>query len=536
MSQDNSAAVEKYLSPTPESFLELAKLCKCDRLYLAPVYHDYLNLLLHPPRRSMTMMPRGSFKSTWLCLSVLRDIIINPNIRILYASETMPNAKKYLLWIRQQFESNDELRKLFGDFVADTRWREDEITVRGRTDFSKKEPTLSCAGLGVTKTGMHYDKIIIDDPVGESNRGTREAIEKVTDWFQMLLSIAEEVVDPDTGLVTHSTVVVVNGTPYDDNDVFGHIQRVNAELLKKQASGDDRIQPYVILKKPAEDDKGECPFNHLPRPVLEQMKIEKGSRFYSSQMLLDPVPAGFALFKRSQFKMLSKHDLPPLTDMNTYMLTDTATSEGRECDTVLAILSKDYIGNAYIQEMMVGKWAPATVIANLTSLYVKWNCRGALMEKIAINEVYGAMIDAWCRGSQQRIRIIPVFGRTTESKALRIQSLQPRFEAGTIFFSSAIDKELIRVENGQCYGKIVEEFVRFSPYIKGHDVDIPDCLSDMDKQDSNGSPLCPAPRMVRAPQRPGMVNNRYAGQPAAAAPAGNFWNRTATDFMSRGRR
>ena len=531
--QRNSASVERYLSPTPESFLELAKLCKCDRLYLAPVYHDYLTNLLQAPRRSCSLMPRGSFKSTWLCLSCLRDIILYPNIRILYGSETMPNAKTYLMWVRNQLEFNEDLRKAFGNFVSD-KWREDFFFVRGRTDFSKKEPTLSACGLGVTKTGMHYDKIIIDDPVGESNRGTREAIQKVNEWFQMMLSIAEDVVDPVTKEVVSATVVVVNGTPYDDEDVFGHIQRTNVELVKKFEAGDKKIKPYTIIRKPAEDEKGNCPFPHLPRQVLEQMKIEKGSRFYSSQMLLDPVPSSFALFKRSQFKMISKHDVPG--DMNVYMLTDTAATEGRECDSVLAIIGKDYIGNVYVLDMMAGQWSPADVIANLTSLYVKWACRAVLMEKIAINEVYGAMIDKWGRETQSRIRIVPVFGRSTESKAMRIQALQPRFEGGSIFFSSAINKDLIHLENGQCFGKIVEQFVRFSPLVKGHNVDIPDALSDMDKTDSNGSPLCPPPRLVRQSPKPGLINGQYPVQPRPGPGPGDFWNRKAADMMTRGRR
>ena len=115
--------VEKYLAPTPEALLELGKLCGCHRLYLAPVYIPFLNNLLVPVRRSSSEMPRGSFKSTWIMLSITRDILLNPNIRILYGSETMPNAKKYLLWIKRQFEMNEKFRKVFGNFVPETGWK-----------------------------------------------------------------------------------------------------------------------------------------------------------------------------------------------------------------------------------------------------------------------------------------------------------------------------------------------------------------------------------------------------------------------------
>lgn len=524
---------EKYLAPTPEAFLRLARLLKYDRLYLAPVYDKYLDLLLHPSRRAMALMPRGSFKSTWLCVSVTRDIILNPNIRILYGSETLPNSKKYLGMVRRSFETNDELRDLFGDFVAERAWREDEFTVRGRTDWSKKEPTLSCAGLGVTKTGMHYDKIYVDDPVGDSNRGTREAIEKVTDWFQMLLSIAEDVVDPDTGQTLSSTAIIVNGTPYDDGDVFGYIQEINKKLVEKQRAG-EKVEPYRIVIQPAEDATGGCPFPHLTRDVLEQQKIEKGSRYYASQMLLDPVPAEFALFKRGQFRMIPAHDLPPKEDLYFYLLTDTATTKDAEDDTVAAVIAKDFLGTVYVVDMVVQQMGPVDVVKTIFSLYVKWQCRKVLMEKIAINEIYGVMLESMARETQTRIMIEPVTGRTTESKAMRIQSLQGRLESGKILFSGALPQELIRVEQGKCFGKIVEEFVRFSPRSRKKD-DIPDCLSDMDKQDPRGAPLCPAPHLVRKkPVQPAMVNGKYAALPKPGQPQANFWGNLATQTGRKG--
>lgn len=504
----------KYLSPTPESFFELLKLLQCERVYRSPVYDEYWTQLTTPAERNLIMMPRGSYKSTCLMAACIRWILLDPNVRILYASETYGNSKKYLGWMRRQFESNYELRRIFGDMKGAT-WREEEFIVAGRTDVSKKEGTVTAAGIDVTKTGMHYDIIVIDDPVSRENTRTAFTIEQTIDWYKLVLSIAEE-----------ATIVIVNGTPYEDSDLYSYIKNINVALQAQQAEGKP-AKVYKIFARPARTEAGTIQYPHLDENELAQKLIEHGPRRFSSQYLLDPVPSEYARFKREQFKVVPAHQIPPVESMNIYLLTDTATSEDREDDTVLVALGKDYLNMAWVLEMLVGQWGPAEVVSRLTSLYVKWNCRKVLMEKIATNEIYGVLLHQWSVENQTRINIAPVGGRTMESKAMRIESLEGRFVNGKIFFSSALDKELIRVENKLCYGKLVEEFLRFAPNRKTKD-DIPDCLSDMDKNDPQGSPLCPPPKLIRRPAPPNMVNGRIVPPVGRPATPGNFWGNLAS--------
>jgi hypothetical protein len=88
--------VAKYLSPTPESFFELLQLLQCDKVYRSPLYDEYWTQLTNPAERNLIMMPRGSFKSTCLMAACIRWVLLDPNVRILYASETYGNSKKYL--------------------------------------------------------------------------------------------------------------------------------------------------------------------------------------------------------------------------------------------------------------------------------------------------------------------------------------------------------------------------------------------------------------------------------------------------------
>src|SRR3990167_10503107 len=66
-------------------------------------------------RTSLILMPRGSFKSTYVTQGyVLWKIINNPNIRILISSETQRNAIRFVDEIKTQLETNPRLRGLYG--------------------------------------------------------------------------------------------------------------------------------------------------------------------------------------------------------------------------------------------------------------------------------------------------------------------------------------------------------------------------------------------------------------------------------------
>ena len=489
-------------------------------MYMAPVYEEYWNQLLAPTHRDLYLLPRGSYKTTCLMARAARSIVLDPNIRILYCCDTYAQSKQSLGWIKRQFEQNDELRERFGDFVGEKGWRDEYLWVNSRTDLSKKEPTLSAAGADKNITGGHFDEIYLDDMVTEENSRTKNGLAAPIEWLKALLYIAEDVVDPKTGQITHQTKIIANGTRYDDADMFGYIIRLTEELQRKRQKGAWRLHI-----KAAELEGGRLPFPHLTREVLDE-KRAGGVAKYNAQMLQDPVPSEFALFSREHFKLISRHEIPKHRELYFYLLSDTAVTEDREDYTCLTVLAKDSLENIYVMDMLLGQWKPSDVIENIFSLWRKWPCRKMTLEKIAANEVYTASIESEAVRRQINIRVEPIFGRTRESKELRIQSLEGVFNAGKMFFSSDLPKRLIRNEGGKCYGEIVDQFLRFP---KGAHDDIPDCISDINKRDRNNSPICPAPslRMVqkmRAKSAPHIVNGKLVTVPQSPQKqTGNFW-------------
>ena len=488
-----------YFRDTPESFLEWCKLCGCDRMYLNETYEEYFRLINSDYPRIMVLLPRGTYKSTALCAKCTRDIAMNRNERIAYFSETFKQAKAYVGWVRNQLENNRRIVDALGKFKPPRgvhKWSDEEMTVLGRTDMSKKEATLTGRGLDQVRAGPHYDKIIIDDPCSVGNTKTRDALETTKEYVKLVFAIAESTVDLESGERTGMTQIIVSCTRYHDDDALGYIERANEDIIKRQQRGDESAMPWKILKVPALDEDNEPTFRHLPQAVLDQQKDEMGPRVFSAQMMLDPIAGDKQTFHRPMFKIIPAKQLPLLDQMYRYLLTDTATTDNDDSDDVAFVAAgRDATGRDFVLDVVCRPMKPTECIEELFRMYMKWACRGVTMEKIAINDVYGAMIDQRCIDLQVKINVIPITGRSMESKRNRIESLEIPFSGGKIYFSSEIKPELIRVNMADklCYGRLVDMFLRFP---KTKDDHIPDAMSDLYKRDPKGKPLCPRPTVA----------------------------------------
>lgn len=529
-----SNAWAKYLAPTAEAFHNLLRLLGCDRTYRSPIYDRLAELLCDDKvERLLVLMPRGSYKSTYLEASVIRDMYINPNIRILYSSETLQQAKAYTGWVKAQAEENhamvDELGMLY-DPENPKRWAAEAFYVVGRNDLSKKEATVTAKGMLQLRAGPHYDKIIMDDWVSVANSRTKEGIETAVSAFKHLFSIAEAV--QEGGKIVSRTKLILNGTTYDDADVYSYVRRMNKELEAKAAAGDKTARPWTVFCAPAEID-GQFPYKQLPEEVCRQLKTEQGARVYNAQYMLDPVPTEDAMFNRTQFRVI-RHSEIPIGNLWTYLLTDTATSEDRSDYTVLAVVGRDSNGRDYLLDMMWHRFNPTEVRDNIFGMYDAWTCRHAVMEKAGINNCYGAMIDEKCRLESRKLKIVGI-PRTTTSKIWRVQALQPPLEAGTFFISDRLPQNLVRVERtkGHAFGELVDQFLRFP---RGQHDDIPDALADLYARDSFGTLVCPRPpaRKQGAQQQPTVVNGKLVlptpqmNRPGLQRGGGDFWGNLAS--------
>ena len=154
------------------------------------------------PRKNLLLllMPRGTFKSTVVTVGFTLQMFLNePNARVLIDSETFSKSKAFLREILEHIVNNERYREVFktihGVFPFTKKsemklWTDSEVILPCR-NVPKKEPSISCAGIDVTKNGMHYDLIICDDLHSEKNVTNKEQIQQVIDHYKLAFSLLD---------------------------------------------------------------------------------------------------------------------------------------------------------------------------------------------------------------------------------------------------------------------------------------------------------------------------------------------------------
>lgn len=174
----------------------------------------------------LILMPRGTFKSSVVTIGFTLQMILNePDCRILIDSETFAKAKAFLAEIKGHLEANEAYREIYKtlyDSYPDSRkrddlWSDSQINISARKR-ARKEATVSCGGVDVTKNGMHYDLIIMDDLHSELNTMNKEQIEKVVQHYKLAYSL----LDPGKPMI-------VIGTRWAYTDTYQYILKNEAK-------------------------------------------------------------------------------------------------------------------------------------------------------------------------------------------------------------------------------------------------------------------------------------------------------------------
>ena len=171
------------------------------------------------------MLPRGFLKSelgtkTFTLWNIIRD----KTLRTMVRSVTSDLSKKFVGWIKNHFDANDKFRRLWGSlrpFKREGVWASEELQVnvpvheRRGTDY-----TVQAKGMESEIVGGHFDRVILDDIVAETNskgQALEDTITKAINMFQ-----AE---DP-------TTETLDLGTRWEENDVHKLFIDADSEMAQ----------------------------------------------------------------------------------------------------------------------------------------------------------------------------------------------------------------------------------------------------------------------------------------------------------------
>lgn len=359
------------------------------------------------------LLPRGSLKTTIATVSfATQEIIRNPNIRILLASETLGQAIHYLREIKGHFES-ETFKQIYGDWKPKTLWTDTEIVVRPRT-VNKKESTVTCAGIDVTKVGGHYDLIIIDDCHSQKNISSRDQIDQVKTWYRLLLSLLE----PKGRLL-------MVGTRWDFDDLYGHV----LSQLKTD---------YDVMVEKAIDEDGTLYWpERLSKDFLASQMREQGSYIFSCQYQQNPIAKEDQTF--NPINILWYDDFIEDVDVDAlekFIMVDPSLTEderNRGDSTAMVVIGLDELNCWYILEVVNKKLSPDKINETLLELSLKWKPNRIGIESVAFSKLLKPSFEKYCLDKANFIPPVIELKTTGKSKEYRIKSLQPLYERQKIY-------------------------------------------------------------------------------------------------------
>lgn len=434
--------------------------------------------------------PRGSYKSTIIQGFITRQILRNPNVRILYGMKTDAKATEKALAIRKTLEL-PKVTELFGPQKGDL-WQQDKYTVGARTQHNLQEPTLSTFSLESLPTGGHYDFIIVDDLIDHENCRTQLGLETARNVQTLIHPL----------LVVGGTLIYV-GTRYDANDLYADLER---NPLFHPPYGITKIYGAGVSVNYTsergldllEDQKYGLTFPHLTIEILRHklMGMSSGSDFFQfSCQYLNVVPTSInSPFRREKFHAIRWET--SMQGFTGYLLTDTATSTKDEgCHSVIAYALLDQLDNCYIVDLRVGHWRPPEFVAHFFDVLEKWHERvnhaGEVWEDISLVTVYETALTIDSRARKIRLRPLKIGRGTSESKHQRILRLEPVFQRDGFHVVSTIPRKYTELDGERTLfdpdghrdvrnrlplpgGELVRQFVEYKP---GARCDIADALA-----------------------------------------------------------
>ena len=318
-------------------------------------------------QRKLVLLPRGSYKSSMITVGYILWLMVQPenspytlpslkkkggnkNIRVLIDGEERNKVPREKLAEIKGKILSEKFISLFGKLRPDVGWRDDEITIAIKDKGIWGVPTITIGGVDIELTGLHFDIIVPDDLVGETNVNTDDQLAKVKRHYAHYRSLLDPL-----------GYLIMPGTLWHHKDQYHHI--LNNPELRAQ---------FDVMVKPAHNEDGSLLFPEvLSEEFLQSAKAEMGS-FYYPQYELKVTSAENALVTEGQIKYYELHNDEiwimgnfgkfedsgkKLKDLIITTCGDEAYTQEKYSDwTALSTKGQDEDGNWYVLESKRGRW------------------------------------------------------------------------------------------------------------------------------------------------------------------------------------
>lgn len=383
----------------------------------------------------LDLWARYHFKSSiGTFAGIIQEVMRDPEITVCILSATKDLAAPFLVQIQQEFENNDDLKRVYDDVLwtdprkEAPRWsRQTGIVVKRRGN--PKEATIEAHGLiDGQPTSRHYRLLNYDDVVTQDLVGNPETIKKVTERWEL-----------SDNLGTHGVTRKWHwGTRYSFADSYGVIlERGTLKQRLYPATHDGTLDGEPVLMSP---DR------------WEEVKDAQRSTV-SAQMLLNPVAGNEAMFRSEWFR---PYEIRP-TILNVYIMVDPSKGKTKRSDrTAIAVVGVDVAGNRYLLDGVRHRMPLSERWEHLKRLYEKWSRATGVQIVVVGYERYGSqtedeVIKIWQErdGVTFELNELAWPREGAHSKPDRVERLEPDFRKGRFHLPAVVYHPDIKDEMGR---------------------------------------------------------------------------------------
>jgi predicted phage terminase large subunit-like protein len=383
----------------------------------APFHHEWSDILLRGAGHVAVEAFRESAKTQIVLRANLLHALAYPSrarsyIAVICANKNV-SAKK-LREISREIRSpvNAKLACMIEAFAEDSG---DAIEARTKAGFSVR---IESYGKGSAVRGMSWgtkrpDLVIIDDPQDIEDAGSETVTENDWNWF---LS--------DVIFLGERSRIFLIGNNLGKRCI---IERVfdNADELKFKVR---RLPVMDAEHRPA------WPARHTAEGLLAELDAfsAMGKRdIWWREKMCEAISPESQRFKPEMFRYL--YARPGLSGCNVYTAVDLASSRADTADrTAIVTVAVNPDGHWLVLDLDAGRYDPTETIDHIFGAVIKWSPMEVGIESVAYQSVLSHFLEKEMPRRNRFFTIRPL--KAEKKKELRIDTLQPRFSLGTVWF------------------------------------------------------------------------------------------------------
>lgn len=460
----------------------------------------------------MLDVPRGTYKSSlaraFVVWEQLRQIFLHDNVyhRIAIVSATLALGKEFLRAIEGGLigKAGKLIDQHLGQVWAfRTKFdpgshREDGIILAPRICQGEiaaiVEPSIWIGSERRISTGFHADCVVVDDINNKENVMTAERREKIHGYWRRLFAVLGT-----TDRAGNPTKILVNATPWHDDDVRGAVQRREAEKLAVDPDYESR---WVMIHRSAVNPDGTAYFpTKYPLERLEVLRYEMETREFSANYLGDPIAVGGLNVDERSIKWMPRAKFPELRKCRI-AIDPNQHSEARTagCYAAVVMVGFDRWANMYVVDARGSRdWSTKELIDAMFEFDQEYEHWPMYMEEIHMAHfVHALKLEESMRDTKLRVNYVPA--PPTLTKYQKWQKFMLRFKTSSVFFAEDIHPALKQEIKEELVRGEVSRFVDFldalaiadtgvRPRRDKHGKDI-----DIDAESGKMVPVTPPPR------------------------------------------